>query len=382
MNALLISIAVILAIGYAVIIFWVIKNWDKNEQWKISTDWQPTTFSTILIPARNEAKNIIACLQFILNQNFPSGFFEIIVIDDHSEDDTVELIKSLNSTQISVLKLSDFPEINGQHYKKAAIKLGIQKAKGELIITTDADCITAPDWLSLLVSFYESKKAKFIAAPVNFHQEKNTFERFQSLDYIGMMGVTGAGIFSKKLSLCNGANLAYDKKSFLKIGGFKGIDKIASGDDMLLLEKFQKAFPDDIYFLKNQAATIKTEAKPTLQSFINQRLRWAAKTSHYQNRTTVFIQTLVGAFSFGIVLSLLLIPFLGVFALKLFAYSFLFKAIVDCFYLRKMTSFFNRKDLMRHFLSAQTWHLLYIVLVGVGSFFIKKVDWKGRNLRT
>ena len=382
MNALLISIAVILAIGYAIIIFWVIKNWDKNEQWKIPTDWRPSTFATILIPARNESKNITACLQSTLNQNFPSDFFEIIVIDDHSEDNTVERIKSLNSTQISVLKLSDFPKINGQHYKKAAIELGIQKAKGELIITTDADCIAAPDWLSLLVFFYESKKAKFIAAPVNFHQEKNTFERFQSLDYIGMMGVTGAGIFSKKLSLCNGANLAYDKKSFIEVDGFEGIDKIASGDDMLLLEKFQNAFPDDIYFLKNTAVTIKTEAKPTLQSFINQRLRWAAKTSHYQNRTTIFLQTWVGAFSFGIVLSIFLTPFLGILGIRLFVYSFVFKAIVDYFYLRKMTSFFNRKDLMRHFLSAQIWHLLYIVLVGVGSFFIKKVEWKGRNLRT
>lgn len=382
MNFLLLFIAVVLAIGYAVIIFWVINNWDKNEFWDAPNDWHPSTFTTVLVPARNEENNIVACLQSILNQNFSKEHFEIIVIDDHSEDETIKMVENLNSPQISVIKLSDYPEIKGQHYKKTAINLGIEKAKGDLIITTDADCLASHDWLQLLVSFYEKKNAKFIAAPVNFHHEKNTFERFQSLDYVGMMGVTGAGIFSKKLSLCNGANLAYDKKSFLSVYGFGGIDKIASGDDVLLLEKFQKAFPDDIYFLKNSLVAIHTTAKPTLQSFINQRLRWAAKTSHYQNKNTVLLQTWVGAFSFGIVFSLFLIPFLGIFAVRLFVYAIFFKTVIDYFYLRKMTSFFDRNDLMRHFIAAQVWHLLYIVLVGAGSFFVKKIKWKGRNLKT
>ena len=350
--------------------------------WTVPKDWNPSTFTTILIPARNEEKNISFCLQSILNQNLPKENFEIIVIDDHSNDNTIKLVKDFNSPQISILKLSDFPQIKGQHYKKAAIDLGIKKAKGNLIVTTDADCIANPEWLPLLVSFYEKKDAKFIAAPVNFHQEKNTFERFQSLDYVGMMGVTGAGIFSKKLSLCNGANLAYNKESFLSVNGFEGIDQVASGDDMLLLEKFQKTYPDDIYFLKNNLATIRTKAKPTIQSFVNQRLRWAAKTSYYQNKSTILLQTWVGAFSFGIVLSLFLIPFLGIFAVRLFAYALFFKSIIDYFYLRKMAIFFNRNDLMRHFIAAQIWHLLYIVLVGLGSFFIKKVIWKGRDLKT
>ncbi len=380
MSTILLFLAITLAVGYAVIIFLTIKNWNAIEEWTIPEYWKPFTFATILIPARNEAADISSCINSILEQNFPPNQFEIIVIDDHSEDGTVSIIENFPSKNITVLKLADFPEMKGKHYKKAAIELGIKNAKGNLIITTDADCIAPPNWLALMVSLFEKKKAKFIAAPVNFHNEKNTFERFQSLDYIGMMGVTGAGIHSKKLSLCNGANLAYSKESFLAIGGFEGISQIASGDDMLLLEKFQQIFPEDIYFLKNKEATISTHAQSTLNSFVNQRLRWAAKTSHYKNRTTVFVQTWVGAFSLGIFISLLLIPFLGVFALRLFVYALCFKAIVDYFYLKKMSNFFDRPDLMRHFLSAQFWHLFYIVRVGIGSFFSKNTIWKGRKI--
>jgi len=380
MPTILLFLAITLAVGYAIIIFLTIKNWDEIEEWTIPENWKPSTFATILIPARNEADNISNCLNSILEQNFSLNQFEIIVIDDHSEDETISTIENFQSKNIKVLKLNNFPELKGKHYKKAAIELGIKNAKGNLIITTDADCIASPNWLSLMVSLFEKKQAKFIAAPVNFHKEKNTFERFQSLDYIGMMGVTGAGIQSKKLSLCNGANLAYKKEAFLEIGGFDGINQIASGDDMLLLEKFQQNFPQDIYFLKNKEATITTQAEPTLNGFVNQRLRWASKTSHYKNQTTVFVQTWVGAFSLGIFIALLLIPFLGIFALRLFVYALFFKAVVDYFYLKKMSKFFGRSDLMRHFLSAQFWHLFYIVRVGIGSFFSKNTIWKGRKI--
>lgn len=374
MEFVLIGVAVVLGMGYAIIIFQCMKAWNALPYWEIPTDWSPQTFASILVPARNEEENLSTCLQTLLDQKYPSNLFEIIVIDDHSDDDTVAVAKRLNAENLTVLSLK------GKTHKKAAIELGIEKAKGDLIITTDADCLANENWLALITSFYESKKAKFIAAPVNFHEEQNTFERFQSLDFIGMMGVTGAGIQTQKLSLCNGANLAYEKQAFYEVDGFKNIDGIASGDDILLLEKFQKAFPERVFFLKNKAATILTKAKPTLKEFINQRLRWAAKTGFYKNRTTVFIQNWVGAFSLFIVAMFFLIPFRGMLPLRLFVYSLVFKSIIDFFYLRKMTIFFERKDLMREFISAQVWHLFYIVLVGGGSFFYKETEWKGRKV--
>ena len=374
MQIFLIFVAGALAVTYATIIFWVIKNWKKIPEWSVPENWNPTGFVSVILPGRNEIENIDACLDALLNQNYPSDLFEIIFIDDHSTDGTYESVLKKTSPLIRAYKNE-----KGSG-KKSALDFGIKNARGNLIVTTDSDCLVEQNWLRLLVSFSEENNAEFIAGPVNFYREKNTFERFQSLDYIGMMGVTGAGIVSKKLSLANGANLSYRKSSFDRLGGFEGIDQIASGDDMLLLEKFQKAFPNDVHFLKSPGATVFTKAKPTVSSFISQRLRWAGKTSHYKNRKTAVVQSGVGAFSLFIFLSLLLAPFFGKTGLKLFAFSFLFKAIVDYFFLKKMTAFFKREDLMGYFLSAQIWHILYIVLVGIGSFFWKKTEWKGRKI--
>src|SRR5690606_3283112 len=134
-------------------------------------------------------ENIAACLQSLLAQNFPKENLEIIVVDDFSGDDTVEIVKQFGG-QARLLKMSDQVDAPGLSSKKAALTCAIKAAKGALIVTTDADIVAPPDWLRLLVSFYEKTGAKMIAAPVLFNEEKSVFEKFQSLDYAGMMSVT------------------------------------------------------------------------------------------------------------------------------------------------------------------------------------------------
>jgi len=273
MQFFLIFAGIFLGLTYAAIIFLVVKNWDKTPERSIPKTWEPTVFVSVIVPGRNEAENIISCIQSILAQSYPSDLFEIIFIDDHSDDETFDLVEKLDSENIFALKNTD------SFGKKNALDFGIKKSKGSIIVTTDADCLVGKNWLRNFAFYFEKYDAEFVAAPVNFHKEKSTFERFQSLDFIGMMAVTAAGILTKKLSLANGANLAYRKKSFEKLGGFEGIDQIASGDDMLLLEKFQSGFPEGIFFLKNREATVFTKAKKTLPEFISQRLRWAGQTA-------------------------------------------------------------------------------------------------------
>ena len=172
-------------------------NWKSIPVWEIPTDFSPQTKVTILIPARNESENIQACIQSILDQKFPTHLFEIIVIDDHSEDDTAALVQQFQAPNIRVLFLKDFIKNRKelQSFKKKAIEIGIENSTGDLIISTDADCIVPKNWLNYLISFYEKsadttdgEKYKFIAAPVNFHEEESLFEKFQSLDLEVNMG--------------------------------------------------------------------------------------------------------------------------------------------------------------------------------------------------
>lgn len=371
-----------LSLFYVLIISIYLYGWKKVLIWEIPKYFKPKTKISILIPARNEAENILKCLDSILNQNYPKELFEVIVLDDFSTDNTVSLVlgKS-NISNIKLLKLADFlNEKDTQSFKKKAIEIGIRHSNGELILTTDADCKVPGNWLNYIASFYEKKEVKFIAAPVNFYGEKSIFERFQSLDFMGMMCVTGAGIRLQLGNMCNGANLAYEKSAFYEVGGFEGINQIASGDDMLLMQKIAKEYPSKIGFLKNRKATVLTEAKPTIQSFLSQRIRWASKSTSYKEWRVTFILGMVFLFCSNIVFSLFLIPFLGIFAVKFFAGQMLLKLIVDFIFLGKMADFFNRKDLMKVYFSSQFLHVIYIVVVGILGNLVKKYEWKGRRV--
>jgi cellulose synthase/poly-beta-1,6-N-acetylglucosamine synthase-like glycosyltransferase len=342
----------------------------------------PTTFISVLIPARNESDNILPCLEAILNGTYPRDLFEIIVIDDHSDDATPQLVATHPSANVRLIELKNYVKLaDNQPFKKRAIEAAIGESRGKLIVTTDGDCIAPPKWLSLIAAFYEQSGKRFIAAPVNFHEEKTAFERFQSLDYIGMMGVTGAGVAGRFTNMCNGANLAYEKALFHEVGGFKGIDHVASGDDMLLMQKIARFHPDALGFLKNPAATVLTKAKPTIADFMSQRLRWASKSSSYTEVFTVLQLVMVFCFCWNIVLSLCLSIICGVPALLLFLFQFSLKSISDYFFLRTMSRFFKREDLLEPFLLPQILHVLYIIVVGSLANFKKTYQWKGRTVK-
>lgn len=384
MMLLYLFLSFLLSLFYSYVIFSALREWKHLPEWTIPVNFQPATFITILIPARNEAANIAACLQSILNQNYPKELFELIVINDHSTDSTADIILSLQSLHpnIILLHLADF--INGvpiNAYKKKALASGIAHAKGELIVTTDADCIVQRNWLLLLASFYETKRPKCIAAPVNFHNEKNLLERFQSLDYAGTMVLTGAGIRARAFRLSNGANLAFSKAVFEEVQGYESINQIASGDDMLLVHKIAARYPDGIAFLKNPAATVFTEAKPTWREFWQQRIRWATKSTAYSEWRITLVVAMVFFYCCNILGSLLFIPFFGLPMAGIFMIQLLFKLYWDYQLLHTACQYFKKEALLKSFLPAQLLHIGYMVVIGVLGNVVREYRWKDRKVR-
>ena len=379
------GVSIILSGLYILFMAMYAHYWRKLPVFQIPENFVPSTFISVLIPARNEATNIVRCLEAILKNNFPENLLEIIVIDDHSDDETGALVKEkiIRYPFIKLIELKNhLNESIGTPYKKKAIEIAIAQSKGNLIITTDADCIVPENWLHLMCAFYETTPARFVAAPVNFHQEKNMLEKFQSLDYAGMMGITGAGVSGNFMNMCNGANLAYEKKLFYEVGGFKGIDHVASGDDMLLMQKIARLQPHGtIGFLKNPNAVVYSTAQPTIEAFLTQRRRWASKSSSYTEWFTVFQLATVFLFCALIVLNLFLFFFFPVPTRYFLLLPLGVKIFADYFFLSGMTRFFNRSDLMRYFLPSQIMHIAYIVVVGGFSQLKKNYVWKGRNVR-
>ena len=375
------STAVLFSIAYFILIRWLLSQWKRLQPPKEDDNTEvANTKVSILIPARNEAANIAACLDSLLLQSYPKSLFEVIVIDDHSTDNTATIVQSYANKGVRLVSLADHLATPTQSYKKAAITLGVSVAEGSLILTTDADCIAPPEWVELLVQAHLKEHWECIAGPVLFHQERNALERFQSLDFIGTMIITGAGISSRKLLLANGANFAYTKKAFQQVQGFDGVNTKASGDDVFLLHKMAARFPDQVGFLKNVQATVLTQAMPDLRSFVQQRLRWGTKNASYSNVNVTLIAGLVFATCWGILFCLILslAGFLHAFIGFLLALGI--KTFADYQLLRTGMLFFKRMDLRPALVWSQIGHILYISLVGMGSLLVRRYELKGRRV--
>lgn len=375
------TITIILFIIYAILIVYYRQSWLEvpigNEQ---SAMGNRQTFISVIIPARNEEENIKDCLESVSNQSYPKYLFEIIVVDDFSTDRTAEIVNSFADKNVTLISLKDFTaEVGINSYKKKAIEVAISKAKGELIVTTDADCIAPTTWLQTIASFYDNHQPVFIAAPVAYYEENNFLKIFQSLDFMILQGITGASVYKKFHSMCNGANLAYGRKVFYEVGGFTGIDNIASGDDMLLMHKIVERYPGKVMFLKSHDAIVKTKPAETLNEFLNQRIRWASKADKYSDKRITAVLLLVYFFNVWI----LLLGILSIF------YSYFFfwfiglliaKTIVELFFLYPVATFFNKEKLLWWFPVAQPFHIVYTIIAGwLGKFGSYK--WKERKVK-
>lgn len=358
---------------YLMAIGFIIARWNDLPEWRLAEGFEPAVFISVIVPARNEAANIALCLQSLLSQHYPSHLYEIIVVDDHSEDNTTELAGAFHDERIRVVT-------SPGAQKKQAIAYGVSLARGKLIACTDADCQAPPQWLRLIAAVYEARQPAFIAAPVAFSHENNILGYFQSLDYLGMMLLTGAGIHDGRLLLANGANLAYPKAVFQAVGGFTGIDHVSSGDDMFLLQKIASRYPGQLFFIKNRDALVTTQPQASLNDLWRQRLRWASKSSAFSGGIMPAYLAVVFFTCWGILLGPVLTPLLG--ATPAFAALFLLlcKLTADYALLREACRFFRRPHLLRYFLPAQLIHIAYIALIGPAGFFVKKYYWKGRTV--
>lgn len=380
-----IFIAAVLTVIYVAIVLRYVEGWKALPYFSPDKKSEKHTTLSVLIPARNEEQNIANTLQAVFAQNYPTHLFEVIVIDDHSTDNTATIVEQFiqQYSNIRLIRLAEYDLNDTQSFKKKALEIAIQKSNYQLIVTTDADCIMGKNWLSLIADYYEKHKPAFIAAPVIFYDEKNTFQQFQSLDFTGMMGVNGAGIFRKFQYLCNGANLAYEREAFYEVGGFEGIDNLASGDDLMLMQKMAKRYPNRITFLKNIAAATRTTPKRNLRDFMSQRIRWATKTTHYPDLRVTLTWALIWLFCVSIPISFMLGIFWGKTMLWLGVGQLLIKAVVDYIFLNSVVTSLGRKDLvnMRVYLPSIFLELIYVIVIGTLGNIIKNYEWKGRKVR-
>jgi cellulose synthase/poly-beta-1,6-N-acetylglucosamine synthase-like glycosyltransferase len=331
---------------------------------------------TVVIAARNEEKFIGQCLQTIIQQTYPVGKYEIIVVDDGSTDRTSSTVKSF-SGHLSNIRLISLPVSSEQRIgrKPLAISKGIEHATGEIILTTDADCLVPNRWIEIMASHFEDDVV-FVAGPVAEQSSTSLISKLEQLEFLGLITTAAGLIGSGRPIICNGANLAYRKSSFIAVDGFGNNEN--SNDDESLMNRIAQKKIGRIVFAPETDAIVSTHSSNTILSFLHQRIRWANKRGHYIDKSILVTLISLYMFFFSLLLTAILIPQEHKLILPL-ALVFSGKVIVDYFALRTGAKLFRQRIYLFYFLVAELLHVPYIVIAAaIGQF--ASIQWKGRKI--
>ena len=339
---------------------------------------KPKTKFSIVVPFRNEAENLPILLDSFSKLNYPNDFFEVILVDDESEE--VFSVQCSDPSDSGLAKQFSVQIIKNNRFsnspKKDAISTAIQVVKNDWIITTDADCVVNENWLSALDNYIQLHNISMIAGAVSYKCENSFLHHFQQLDLASLQGATIGSFGIKKGFMCNGANFAYTKSFFQELNGFEGNDRISSGDDVFLLQKAIAKFPEKVHYLKSENNIVITKPLDYWKSLFYQRVRWASKTGSYQNSfgkglgLVVFGGNLawmlgVGCWILGVIM------FQNVILLSLL------KFIIDAVLIFKANHFLT-KNKIHYLILGSLFYPFFSVSVALYSL-LGKYEWKGRR---
>ena len=367
------------SLAYFILILWFIIGFDKCEQIENLQKKVHENFS-IIIPFRDEEVNLPELLTSLSLLNYLFSKFEIIFVDDDSQDHSITIVKKwqLENTKFNTSLLKNKRITNSP--KKDALSLAISKSNFNWIVTTDADCIIPKNWLAMFNQTILNKNPYLIAAPVRFKKDHSFLHQFQNFNFLSLIGSTIGAFGLKKPFMCNGANLCYSKEIFNAVNGFEENAHLASGDDIFLLEKIVKNYPDKAIYLRSEQAIVETKSEANWNLFVQQQLRWASKTSAYTNFFTKGIGILVFIQSLLLIVCVLLL-IINKEYFQYFIIIFTLKLVIDYYLIKKTAKFLNSNINFINFLFSSFLYPLFVVCIGVLSI-AKNYEWKGRIFKT
>ena len=373
---MLITILIVLTVFYAIIIINLFRGlfFLKIGENKIRY------FISIVVAARNEEKNISACLEALVHQTYPDDKFEIIIVDDRSEDNTAEIVRQYMAAHenVRLIQVKELPPEFAP--KKHALSLGIDAAKGDIILTTDADCVPAPSWVEAMNSYFEPNVGLVAGfSPLEKKGKTTLFSGLVTLDSLSLAAVAAGSFGMSKPATCNGRNLGYRKQAFQEVNGFEEIKYYISGDDDLFLHLITSRTNWKTRYAFDKNALVKSQVPANFKQFSNQRIRHASKGFHYKSWFTLLL-TVIYLFN---LLLVILLP-VSVLLSNFFIYwlsCFLVKSISEFLLMYKFAREFEYTYLFKLFPIAAILHPIYVVVFGFWGQF-GKFKWKESSYST
>lgn len=365
---------------YSIALIWAIGKWRKMELGSKNIEVPPGKFVSVIIPVRDEELNILSLLTDLSKQRYSKSKYEVIVIDDGSEDFTISLVheyREMTDMRLEVLISADYQ--SNAAPKKKAIEYGISRSKGDLILTIDGDCRCGEDWIATMAGMLEVSDSKMVCGPVGFYTKGTLFEKMQQIEFSAVMGIGGVCLASGFPTMANGANLCYEKKAFYEVGGFNGFEKIASGDDEFLLHKIYEKYPGKVLFACREEALVRTYPKDSVQEFLEQRKRWAGKWKMHKNKRNQYLALFIFLVNFLFLVS-------GAYSLVdgrvllVFAGFAIVKFSTELLFLKHVSRLLKHQFNLIEFAITWAFYPFYVITIGLlsnsGSFV-----WKGRNIK-
>lgn len=370
----MITIILILFLLYIVLIIFLL------EGWRIATRSTATVTSTprisVVIAVRNEVDQIQNLLDDIVRQEYPSDRFEVWVVNDHSEDKTIEVVEDwLTQYPARHFRLINLPA--GKAGKKAAITVGVYQAQGEIIVTTDGDCRVGPNWLAS-VSDQFNEATQLVVGAVRLHPATSFFQKLQTMEFASLIGTGAATLGWGMPTMCNGANLAYRKSFFFEVDGYSGNEQIPSGDDEFLLRKIARRYPNGIRFNANTSGVVDASPLATWPAFFNQRVRWAGKWRAHGVGVSALLALFIFLFHVSVV-GLMVLGFVGTVAWQDVMLLLTVKAIAEGVFLFRVLKFLKVPFNIVSFFALQVVYPLYVIFFALTANFLR-ADWKGRRI--
>ncbi|MBT5859302.1 MAG: glycosyltransferase [Flavobacteriales bacterium] len=366
---------------YTRLFFFYTKSW---KEIKIPSEKNNSDYISVIVACRNEEKNISNLIEDVKSQCFDENRFEMIVVNDHSEDGTLKIL-NYESEKWNNLRIINLD--NKVFGKKNAIKEAAKIAKGEIIICTDADCRVGENWIQTMSDYFTNTDCKFVSASIFYKEQNSLFSKYQMLEILSLVSTSGAAINRKKATICNGANLAFRKKEYLEIPD----DEFNNfrTDDVSLLHYFKKNFTNSISFSKQKEAIVSTSESPTFLSYLSQKLRWISTSKSLKDRDTILVSLLVYCMNFLMILTIFLFLYFfpknsyGDYSEIVVIFSFLLliyltKFISDYLFLKSVLSFFDKRNLLIYLFPFTLINAVFTVVIVPLSFIIP-VKWKGRK---
>lgn len=362
----LVELSVWVGVLYLILVSIFIIGWNRTNAFTLTENESGELLISVIVPCKNEEKHIRSLISGLRGQTYQN--FELILVNDHSVDATRVCIESAQ-TEFHNVGLIDAIGSG----KKNALREGITAAQGNLIVTTDADCRHSNQWLQTIAAFQKRFISDLIICPVRLSGNNSIFSNIQKFEFASLVaagaGAAGAGM----PIMCNGANLAFTKETWLRCQETMHEEE-QSGDDIFLLESIKKQ-GGVIRFLKSEPVCAIAESADSLKAFFKQRRRWTSKASAYTDWQIIFTACVILIISLLQVLlfclsafdSEYLIPFLSL---------FLFKYLLDTFFLNSVRHFFRLNHVWFNSLILSIVYPFYIASVALSALLIKPKEWK------